>query len=88
MRATECQIGGLVRYERMLYFVVRVFLQATIPLLAKDMRHLQPEAFRVFVGHPRLKRATIGLGSDRKNRSVAAMLGLPSAEQRTEFQFQ
>jgi len=45
---------------------------------AVDMRHLSPDDFRPFVGHPRLKVATIGLGSVRKNRTVEALLGVPS----------
>lgn len=47
-------------------------------LLAIDMRHLQPDAFKVFVGHPTLRAATIGLGSDRKNASVRKLLQLPA----------
>ncbi|PYP13505.1 MAG: hypothetical protein DMD54_16665 [Gemmatimonadetes bacterium] len=47
-------------------------------LLAIDMRHLEPDAFRVFVGHPTLRGATIGLGSDRKNAAVRKLLPLPN----------
>jgi hypothetical protein len=46
-------------------------------LLLIDMRHLQPEALRPLVGHPRLRAATVGLGSDRRNRAAAELLGLP-----------
>jgi len=58
-------------------------------LLALDMTYLSPEAFRAFVGHPRLKCATIGLGSDRKNEAVRGFLGLPATSRHgTDFVFQ
>ena len=57
-------------------------------LLAIDMRQLSPDAFRVFVGHSRLRRASIGLGSERKNRAVQEMLRLPPTTYDTEFEFQ
>jgi hypothetical protein len=41
-----------------------------------DMGHLQPDAFRPFVGHPTLRRASIGLGSDRKNADAWDLLPL------------
>lgn len=41
-----------------------------------DMGHLQPEALKPFVGHPTLRRARIGLGSDRKNADAWDMLPL------------
>jgi internalin A len=47
-------------------------------LVAYDMGHLAPEAFRPFVGHRTLKAARIGLGSDRKNEAVDALLPLSS----------
>ena len=47
-------------------------------LVAYDMRHLAPEAFRPFVGHRTLRATTIGLGSKRKNDAVAALLPLRS----------
>jgi hypothetical protein len=46
-------------------------------LLILDMRHLKPVALRPFVGHPTLKRATVGLGSIKKNDAVKELLGLP-----------
>jgi internalin A len=49
-------------------------------LLVLDLPQLQPDAFRPFIGHPRLKRVTAGLGSMRKNASVAQLLGLPPVE--------
>jgi len=48
-------------------------------LIAVDMRHLEPDAFRPFVGHPTLRAASIGLGSDRKNATVRELLALPEA---------
>ena len=48
-------------------------------LVAIDMGHLDPEAFRLFVGHPTLRAARIGLGSDRKNAAVRELLPLPDA---------
>lgn len=48
-------------------------------LLVINMRHLQPEAFRPFIGHPTLRAATIGLGSDRKNGAARNLLSLPDA---------
>ena len=56
-------------------------------LLVIDMRHLTPDAFRVFAGHPTLQRALVGLGSDRKNRAVQELLRLPGTTYRSEFQF-
>jgi hypothetical protein len=55
-------------------------------LFAVDMQHLEPDAFQPFVGHPTLRRATIGLGSDRKNKAVAQLLGLTPAQ--GEFTFE
>jgi len=46
-------------------------------LLILDMRHLKPDALSPFVGHPTLKRATVGLGSIKKNGVVKKLLGLP-----------
>ena len=42
-----------------------------------DATHLKPEAFEPLVGHPTLRTARIGLGSDRKNTAVQELLGLP-----------
>lgn len=49
-------------------------------LLVLDLPQLQPDAFRPFIGHPRLKHVTAGLGSMRKNARVAQLLGLPPVE--------
>ena len=49
-------------------------------LLMIDMPHLQPDAFRPFVGHETLKAASIGLGSDRKNTALKGVLDLPDVE--------
>lgn len=54
-------------------------------LLVVDMPHLQPEALRPFVDHPTLKRASVGLGSLRKNRDVKELLGLPAVEGGFQF---
>lgn len=51
-------------------------------LLVLDMGHLHPEAFQPFVGHPRLRAATIGLGSTRKNAAVKHLLPLPEVASR------
>ncbi len=40
---------------------------------AVDMGHLQPEAFRCFVGHPTLRYLNAGLGSLIRNNAVKAM---------------
>ena len=57
-------------------------------LLALDMGHLDSEAFRVFVGHPTLERALVALGSDRKNKGVQSLLGLPPASRdKSSFTF-
>jgi hypothetical protein len=42
-----------------------------------DMRHLQPEALRPFVGHPALRAGIWGLGSLRKNFAAQDLLPLP-----------
>jgi hypothetical protein len=46
-------------------------------LLILDMRHLEPDTLRPFMGHPTLKHATVRLGSIRKNEAVRQLLGLP-----------
>lgn len=57
-------------------------------LLILDMRHLQPEHFRPFVGHPTLKKVTAGLGSIRKNVAVERLLDLPAVgDVKGKFQF-
>jgi hypothetical protein len=56
-------------------------------LAVYDMKHLQPADFQCFVGHRRLKGATIELGSVRKNREIAALLQLPAAPSSVDFQF-
>lgn len=40
------------------------------------MSDLQPEALHPFVGHPTLRRARVGLGSDRKNADAWDILPL------------
>jgi hypothetical protein len=54
-------------------------------LVAVAMQHLEPEAFECFVGHPTLRAASAGLGSDRKNRAVASLL--PPAVPASDFVF-
>ncbi len=54
-------------------------------LVVLDMRHLEPEAFRPFMGHATLCKAKVYLGSDRKNKGVADLLGLPTVDE--EFTF-
>lgn len=49
-------------------------------LLIFDMRHLKPEDLAPLVGHPKLRRISIALGSLRKNREAKAMFNLPLAE--------
>src|SRR5690606_34188517 len=49
-------------------------------VIAVDMRHLQPEDFRPFLKCRTLRAARVSLGSDRKNRAVADLLGLPPVE--------
>jgi hypothetical protein len=49
-------------------------------VLLVDMGHLQPEQVGVLAGHPNLKRATVGLGSTRKNEAVEELLDLPRAD--------
>jgi hypothetical protein len=46
-------------------------------LVVSHARHLRPEDFRPFVGHPTLRAASIGLGSIRRNEQVQSLLGLP-----------
>lgn len=41
-----------------------------------EMCQLQPEDLRPFVGHPKLRRATLGLCSDAKNAAASGLLGL------------
>jgi len=49
-------------------------------LLAIDMAELQPEAVLPFVGHAALCRVSVGLGSLKKNNTVAEILGLPEVD--------
>lgn len=49
-------------------------------LLLVDMKHLSPDAVRPFVGHPRLRAASVGLGSIRRNAVARNILGLPDVE--------
>ncbi len=46
-------------------------------LLLIDMGRLQPTDVSVLAGHATLQRAGVGLGSDRKNTEVKALLDLP-----------
>src|SRR5262249_53654652 len=55
-------------------------------LLTIDMRQLAPEAFRPFVGHPSLRRLTVGLGSLRKNKVVTDLMRLPPADSKFRFE--
>ena len=54
---------------------------------AWDMGHLQPEAFRPFVGHPTLEYLSAGLGSRKKNDAVVAMFPGLEHGQMAPFQF-
>ncbi len=51
-------------------------------LLVIDMRHLEPEDFQPFVGHRKLRNATVHLGSSRKDKAAAELLSLPEVEDR------
>lgn len=42
-----------------------------------DMGHLTPADLQPLVGHPTLRGATIGLGSDKKNKAAREQTGLP-----------
>lgn len=46
-------------------------------LVVVAANHLSLEDFIAFVGHPKLRAATIGLGSTHKNEQVQKLLGLP-----------
>jgi hypothetical protein len=54
-------------------------------LVALDMRHLEPEAFRPFRESRTLRKATVDLGSDRKNKAAADLLGLPTVDEKFTF---
>ena len=62
-------------------------LVALEELVVAGMLHLRPDAFRPFVGHPTLKRASVGLGSKRKNEAVHEILRLPNVTSREDFVF-
>ncbi|MEI6284631.1 MAG: hypothetical protein WCP40_05985 [Opitutae bacterium] len=49
-------------------------------LLVVSAKHLMPEDFKPFVGHPTLKAARIGLGSISKNNQVRDLLALPECD--------
>jgi hypothetical protein len=49
-------------------------------LLVVAANQLKTEDFKPFIGHPRLKAATIGLGSIRKNEQVHQLLGRPKCD--------
>ena len=54
-------------------------------LVVWDMPHLQPEAFRPFTKSRTLRKATVFLGSDRKNHAVADLLRLPRVDDKFTF---
>jgi hypothetical protein len=57
-------------------------------LLVVDARHMDPSDFASLAGHPTLKRATMGLGSDKKNRLVREYLPLlPMQDLKGGFEF-
>ncbi|VAX36558.1 hypothetical protein MNBD_PLANCTO03-429 [hydrothermal vent metagenome] len=45
-----------------------------------DCCHLKPDAFACLTDHPSLASASVGLGSDRKNRAVLDLLDLPPVD--------
>ena len=52
-----------------------------------DMRQLQAEHFRCFVGHPALREASISTGSSRKNEAITRLLGLPALSAHVKAQW-
>jgi hypothetical protein len=52
-------------------------------LVVGDTDQLQPEDFKVLAKLPTLKRASVFLGSNRKNKAVKELLGLPPVELRS-----
>jgi hypothetical protein len=56
-------------------------------LIVESSKQLTPDAFQAIAGHPVLKRARIGLGSDRANREVEALLNLPPPPPLFDFEF-
>jgi hypothetical protein len=60
-------------------------------LLVIDMPHLEPNAFRPFIGHRTLRRICLDLGSagrsSTKNEVVKQLLGLPTFDRSAGFQF-
>jgi hypothetical protein len=50
-------------------------------LVLVNMRHLPVESLKCFRNHPRLARATVGLGSARRNDEAVALLALPPVTQ-------
>ncbi len=50
-----------------------------------SMSQLQPTALLPFVGHPHLRAAIVGLGSDKKNKAVQEMLNLPAKFEPFQF---
>ena len=57
-------------------------------LLVVAANQLKPDDFKPFMGHPKLKAATIGLGSIRNNEQVQKLLGLPKCDGfKTEFPY-
>ena len=51
-----------------------------------DMPHLEPEHFRVFVGHRRLSRLSAWIGRQRKNEAIEELLGIDKQVSK-EFRF-
>jgi hypothetical protein len=49
-------------------------------LLVVAANHLDSDDFKPFIGHSKLKAATIGLGSTRKNEQGQKLLGLPKCK--------
>jgi hypothetical protein len=57
-------------------------------LLVVDMPQLQVESFFPFVGHHALRAASVGTGSQKKNRAIADLLSLPSTGYPGKWVFQ
>jgi hypothetical protein len=77
----ECRLLRKVRLENMrrLNDLSNVAAAPALEELRVVMTpELKPEAFKCFVGHPELKRISIGLGAVGKNKAVEKMLGLTS----------
>jgi internalin A len=55
-------------------------------LVVWDTPQLEPEAFRPFTKSGTLRKATVHLGSDRKDRAVADLLRLPTVDEKFTFE--